>query len=99
VNVNPGLLAFDGPVYTNQFMNVLMITGSLSFSIGYFIFAFACRNCDCLPSWGLQFIIIGAPLFGLAPLFGPLQHVFRLTGVAILACGLVMTGYSMHRQG
>ncbi len=97
VQIDPGLLAYDGPVYMNTFLMSLIIVGGLCFSIGYFVFGLTSRSCDYLPSWGLQFIVIGAPLFGLSPLFGPLQQVFRMMGVIILATGLIMTGLKMIR--
>ena len=98
VQIDPGLLSYEGPVYGNNFLMSLIIVGGLCFSIGYFMFGFSCRSCEYLPSWGLQFIVIGAPLFGLSHLFGPLQQVFRMIGVIILATGLVMTGLKMIRQ-
>jgi hypothetical protein len=97
VQIDPDLLLNEGPVYSNTFLMSLIIVGGLCFSIGYFIFGFASRSCDYLPSWGLQFIVIGAPLFGLSPLFGPLQQAFWMIGVIVLAAGLVMTGLKMVR--
>lgn len=97
VQNSPDLLTFDGPIYSDTPLKAIVITGGVFFSAGYFMLGMSGRDCENMPTWGLQLIIIGAPLYGLAPLFGPLQQIIRITGVVIFAAGLVLTGIKMIR--
>ena len=97
VNSQSNLLNFDGPVFTNKPLLGVMITGGLVFSVGYLLIGFACRLCDKLPNFGIQLFILGAPLFGLGPLFGPLQQIIRTIGIVLFATGIIWTGLRMAR--
>ncbi len=93
--IDKELLQFDGPFYTDNLLMVVMITGRVLFSIGYFLLGISCRSIEGLPSFALQTMIIGAPLFGLGPLFGPMQHIIRLIGIFLFTTGLIWTGVKM----
>jgi hypothetical protein len=97
VNSQSNLLNFDGPVFTNKPLLGVMITGGLVFSVGYLLIGFACRLCDKLPNFGIQLFILGAPLFGLGPLFGPLQQIIKTVGIVLFATGIIWTGFRMAR--
>jgi len=97
VNSQSNLLNFDGPVFTNKPLLGVMITGGLAFSIGYLLIGFACRLVDKLPNFGIQLFILGAPLFGLGPLFGPLQQIVRTVGIILFAAGIIWTGFRMAK--
>jgi hypothetical protein len=98
VNNQATLLNYDGPVFTNKPLLGVMITGGLAFSLGYLLIGFACRLVENLPNFGIQLFILGAPLFGLGPLFGPLQQIVRLAGIALFAAGITWTGLKMARM-
>jgi hypothetical protein len=95
VNSDSILLNYDGPVFTNKPLLGITITGGLVFSIGYLLIGFACRLVDKLPNFGIQLFILGAPLFGLGPLFGPLQQIVRTAGIVLFAAGVIWTGLRM----
>jgi hypothetical protein len=97
VNSNSILLNYDGPVFTNKPLLGVTITGGLAFSIGYLLVGFACRLIDYLPNFGIQLFILGAPLFGLGPLFGPLQQIIRAAGIVLFAAGIIWTGLRMAK--
>lgn len=97
VDSNSNLLLFDGPLYTNKPLIGVMITGGLFFSLGYLLLGIACRLVDQLPTFGVQMFIVGAPLFGLGPLFGPLQQIIRMIGIILFAVGILWTGYRMAK--
>jgi hypothetical protein len=97
VNSDSILLNYDGPVFTNKPLLGVMITGGLVFSIGYLLIGFACRLVDYLPNFGIQLFILGAPLFGLGPLFGPLQQIVRTVGIVLFAAGIIWTGLRMAK--
>ena len=97
VNHQSNLLNYDGPVFTNKPLLGVMITGGLVFCIGYLLLGFACRLVDKLPNFGIQLFILGAPLFGLGPLFGPLQQIIRTVGIVLFATGIIWTGFRMAR--
>jgi len=90
-------LNYDGPVFTNKPLLGVMITGGLAFGLGYLLLGFACRLVDKLPNLGIQLFILGAPLFGLGPLFGPLQQIIRMAGIALFASGIIWTGFRMAK--
>jgi hypothetical protein len=94
---NSNLLLFDGPLYTNKPLIGVMITGGLFFSLGYLLLGIACRLVDELPTFGIQMFIVGAPLFGLGPLFGPLQQTIRIIGIVLFAIGIIWTGFRMAK--
>ncbi len=93
VDTNSNLLLFDGPLYTNKPLIGVMITGGLFFGLGYLLLGIACRLIDELPTFGIQMVIVGAPLFGLSLLFGPLQQIIRIVGIILFAVGIIWTGY------
>jgi hypothetical protein len=93
VDTNSNLLLFDGPLYTNKPLIGVMITGGLFFGLGYLLLGIACRLIDELPTFGIQMVIVGAPLFGLSLLFGPLQQIIRIVGIILFATGIIWTGY------
>jgi len=93
VDTHSNLLLFDGPLYTNKPLIGVMITGGLFFGLGYLILGIACRLIDELPTFGIQMVIVGAPLFGLSLLFGPLQQIIRIVGIILFAIGIIWTGY------
>jgi len=97
VDNNSNLLLFDGPLYTNKPLIGVMITGGLFFSLGYLLLGITCRLIDELPTFGIQMFIVGAPLFGLGPLFGPLQQIIRIIGIVLFAGGIIWTGYRMAK--
>jgi len=90
----PEMLSYDGPLYDNAVLFGVMVTGAIIFSLGYFLLGIYSRNNDSLPSLGLQLLIIGAPLFGLATLFGPIQQIIRI--IAGLSSGLIILGVRMQ---
>ncbi|MBL7110907.1 MAG: hypothetical protein ISS19_03080 [Bacteroidales bacterium] len=94
---NPELLIYDGPLYNNAVLFGVMVTGAVIFSLGYFLLGIYSRNIDSLPSLGLQLLIIGAPLFGLATLFGPIQQIIRIIGIAGFSSGLIILGVRMQK--
>ena len=91
----PDFLSYDGPLYNNAVLFGVMVAGAVIFSIGYFLLGIYSRNIDTLPSLGLQLLIIGAPLFGLASLFGPIQQIIRIIGIAGFSSGLIILGTQM----
>ena len=92
---SPDMLTFDGPIYTDTPLKAIIFTGGILFSAGYFLFSMASRSDENMSSWGLQLIAIGAPLYGLAPFFGPVQQIITIIGVVIFAAGLILTGIKM----
>jgi hypothetical protein len=94
---HPEMLSYDGPLYNNAVLFSVMVTGAVIFSIGYFLLGIYSRNIETLPSLGLQLLIIGAPLFGLAALFGPIQQIIRIIGIAGLSSGLIIVGIRMQK--
>ena len=91
------LLSYDGPLYNNAVLFGVMVAGAVIFSLGYFLLGIYSRNIDALPSLGLQLLVIGAPLFGLATLFGPIQQIIRIIGIAGLSSGLIILGIRMQK--
>jgi len=92
---SPDLLDYSGPLYSNTVLFGVMVTGGIIFSLGYFFLGIASRTIDTIPSFGLQMIILGAPLFGLAPLFGPIQQLIRIIGILGFSAGLIVVGIWM----
>jgi hypothetical protein len=95
----PDFLSYDGPLYNNSVLVGVMVAGAIIFSIGYFLLGIYSRNIETLPSLGLQLLIIGAPLFGLASLFGPIQQIIRIIGIVGFSSGLIILGVQMQRTG
>lgn len=93
----PDLLSYDGPLFNNTVLLGVTVAGAIIFSIGYFLLGIYSRNIEALPSLGLQLLIIGAPLFGLATLFGPIQQIIRIIGIAGLSSGLIILGVKMQK--
>jgi len=94
---NAELLSYEGALYNNAVLLGVTVAGAVIFSLGYFLLGIFSRNIDALPSMGLQLLIIGAPLFGLASLFGPIQQIIRIIGIAGFSSGLIILGAMMQK--
>ena len=94
---NDELLSYEGALYNNAVLLGVTVAGAVIFSLGYFLLGIFSRNIDALPSLGLQLLIIGAPLFGLATLFGPIQQIIRIIGIVGFSSGLIILGVHMQK--
>lgn len=95
---DPSVFEFDGVLYTSPlFLGVLVVLGTL-FGLGLLLFGIATARAGVLPRLPAWMMAIGAPLFSLGALAGPLQVVVRTLGLILYVVGLVWIGYVMWRE-
>ena len=84
-------------LYTSHlFLGVLVVLGT-SFGLGLLLFRIATVRAGVLPRVPAWMMAIGAPLFSLGALAGPLQVVVRTLGLILYVIGLVWIGTVMWR--
>ena len=95
---DPSVFEFDGLLYSNPlFLGILVVLGT-AFGIGLLLFGIATARAGVLPRVPAWEIAIGAPLFSLGALAGPLQVVVRTLGLIFYVIGLVWIGTVMWRE-
>jgi hypothetical protein len=83
----PGVLRYDGPLYTNRVLIGYFAVAGILFAAGYVTLAFT--TAVSTPVWVSVGLGAGAPLFALGPMFGRFQVAMRSIGITALAIAQV----------
>jgi hypothetical protein len=94
---DPSVLDFDGPIYKSPAFVPFFISAGLLWATGMAMFGAATYRAEELPRWGGLLIAVGAPLFGLGSLVGPLQVYPRTAGIVAFAVGIAWMGLGLRR--
>ncbi len=89
------LLSFTGPVYQSKVVLPFFIIAGLIYSLGYVMVGVGIIQTGVLPSLAGIFLAVGAPSFGLGPMFGRFQVYVRSLGVTLMSIGLIWLGLVM----
>jgi len=89
------LLDFNGPIYPNKLFLGFFITAGLLYAVGYLWFGIALYNSEYFPNLVGLILAIGAPLFGLGPLFGIHQVIPRSIGITLMGSAQIWIGFIM----
>jgi hypothetical protein len=93
---DPSILDFKGPIYTSRAFVPFFVTAGLLWAAGMAMLGWATFQAGVLPRWGGLLLVVGAPLFGLGSLLGPLQVYPRTVGITAFAAGLIWLGLGLR---
>lgn len=94
----PAVLSHQTGIYANSVVLGFLIGAGSLFSVGCVLLGIATIRASVLLRYGAWLIVVGAPLYGLGALFGPLQTIVRSIGLVVYAVGLAWLGYELLRQ-
>ena len=89
------LLDFKGPIYVSKTFFPFFIVSGLIYSIGYVLVGIGIMQAGVLPRIAGLLLAVGAPTFGLGPMFGKYQVYPRSIGVTLMCVGLIWLGFGM----
>ncbi len=89
------MLSFTGPVYQSKVVLPFFIIAGLIYSLGYVMVGVGIIQTGVLPRLAGIFLAVGAPSFGLGPMFGRFQVYVRSLGVTLMSIGLIWLGLVM----
>lgn len=89
------LLSFSGPIYQSKVVLPFFIAAGLIYSLGYVLVGIGIVQSGVLPRMAGILIAVGAPIFGLGPMFGKLQAYIRSVGVTVMSIGLIWLGFKL----
>ena len=89
------LLSFTGPIYQSKVFLPFFIVAGLVYSLGYVLVGVGIVQAGILPRTAGIFLAIGAPSFGLGPMFGKFQVYVRSLGVTMMSVALIWMGFAM----
>lgn len=89
------LLSFQGPIYRSRTFLPFFVISGLVYSAGFVLVGIGIVQANALPAAAGYLVAIGAPLFGLGPMFGKFQVYPRTAGVTLMAIGLIWLGLAM----
>lgn len=89
------LLSFQGPIYQSKVFLPFFIAAGVIYSLGYILVGIGIIQTGVFPRLAGILIAIGAPTFGLGPMFGRLQAFVRSIGVTLLSIGLMIVGINL----
>ncbi len=84
------LLSFQGPIYQSKVFLPFFIVAGLIYSVGYILVGIGMLQAGVFPRLAGILIAIGAPSFGLGPMFGKFQVYVRSFGVTAMSAGLIL---------
>lgn len=95
VKQDASLLDFQGPIYASKTFLPFFIFSGVIYSVGYVLVGIGIIQAGVLPWIAGLLLAVGAPTFGLGPMFGKYQVYVRSIGVSLLSIGLIWLGFAI----